>query len=53
MGFVLTITSALVIWIVLWALGIKGFDAFLLAAAIMLVGASLKILSGYLPGRRS
>jgi hypothetical protein len=53
MGFVLTITGALVIWIVLWALGIKGFDAFLLAAAIILVGASLKILSGYLPGRRS
>ncbi len=53
MGFILTITSALVIWIVLWALGIKGFDAFLLATAIILVGASLKILSSYLPGRRS
>jgi hypothetical protein len=25
----------------------------MLAAAIILVGASLKILSGYLPGRRS
>jgi len=34
-------------------LGVKGFDAFLLAAAIILAGASLKILSGYLPGRRS
>jgi hypothetical protein len=53
MGFILTITGALVIWIVLWALGIKGFDAFLLAAAMILAGATLKILSGYLPGRRS
>lgn len=53
MGFVITITGALVAWIVLWALGVKGFDAFLLAAAIILVGASLRILSGYLPGRRS
>ncbi len=53
MGFVITITGALVAWIVLWALGVKGFDAFLLAAMIILVGASLKILSGYLPGRRS
>jgi hypothetical protein len=53
MGFILTTTGALVIWIVLWALGIKGFDAFLLAAAIILAGATLKILSGYLPGRRS
>jgi hypothetical protein len=53
MGLVLTVTAGLVIWIVLWSLGAKGDDAFFLAAAIMLVGASLKILSGYLPGRRS
>jgi hypothetical protein len=53
MGLVLTVTSGLVLWIVLWALDWKGLDAFLLAAAIILVGASLKILSGYLPGRRS
>jgi hypothetical protein len=53
MGLVLTVTAGLVVWIVLWALGVKGVDAFLLAAAIILAGASLKVLSGYLPGRRS
>jgi hypothetical protein len=53
MGLILTATAGLVVWIVLWSLGTKGFDAFMLAAAIILVGASLKILSGYLPGRRS
>jgi hypothetical protein len=53
MGLILTATAGLVIWIVLWALGSKGFDAFMLSAAVILVGASLKILSGYLPGRRS
>ncbi|HUB73744.1 MAG TPA: hypothetical protein VL979_06885 [Solirubrobacteraceae bacterium] len=53
MGFVITVSGGLVLWIVLWALGAKSLDAFLLAAAIILVGASLKILSGYLPGRRS
>jgi hypothetical protein len=53
MGLVLTVTAGLVVWIVLWALGTKGFDSFLLATAIILVGASLKILAGYLPGRRS
>jgi hypothetical protein len=53
MGLVLTATAGLIVWIVLWALGSKGIDAFLLAAAIILVGASLRILSGYLPGRRS
>jgi hypothetical protein len=53
MGLILTVTTGLVVWIVLWALGSKGFDAFMLATLIMLVGASVKILSGYLPGRRS
>jgi hypothetical protein len=37
---------------VLWSLGAKGFDAFMLATAIILVGACAKIISGYLPGRR-
>jgi hypothetical protein len=53
MGLVLTVTAGLVVWIVLWSLGSKGFDAFMLAVAITLVGATLRILSGYLPGRRS
>jgi hypothetical protein len=53
MGLILTVTAGLIVWIVLWALGTKGFDAFMLAAAIILIGASLKILSSYLPGRRS
>jgi hypothetical protein len=53
MGLVLTVTAGLIVWIVLWALGAKGFDAFMIATAIILVGAAMKILSGYLPGRRS
>jgi hypothetical protein len=53
MGLILTVTGGLIVWIVLWALGTKGLDAFLLSATIILVGASLRILSGYLPGRRS
>jgi hypothetical protein len=52
MGLVLTTTAGLVVWIVLWAIGIKGFDAFILAAVIILVGGTLKIVSGYLPSRR-
>ena len=39
MGLILTVTAGLVVWIVLWALGTKGVDAFLLAAAIILVGS--------------
>ena len=52
MGLILTVTAGLLVWIVLWSISGKGLDAFLIAAAIILVGASLKILSGYLPGRR-
>jgi hypothetical protein len=53
MGLILTVTAGLVIWVVLWALGAKGFDAFMLATVITLLGATLRILAGYLPGRRS
>ena len=52
MGLVLTVTAGLIIWIVLWALGAKGFDSFMLATLIIVIGATAKILSGYLPGRR-
>jgi hypothetical protein len=53
MGLVLAATFGLIVWIVLWALGAKGFDAFMIATVIILIGATLKILTGYLPGRRS
>jgi hypothetical protein len=53
MGLVLTVTAGLIIWIVLWALGAKGFDSFMLAAVIILAGACMKIVAGYLPGRRN
>jgi hypothetical protein len=52
MGLVLTATAGLVVWIVLWSMGTKGFDAFMLSVAIILAGATLRILSRYLPGRR-
>jgi hypothetical protein len=52
MGLVLTVTAGLILWVVLWALGAKGFDSFMLATLIIVVGASVKIIAGYLPGRR-
>lgn len=52
MGLVLAVTTGLIIWIVLWALGAKGWDSFMLAAVIVLLGASVKLVAGYLPGRR-
>jgi len=52
MALILTVTGGLIVWIVLLALGSKGFDAFMLSASIIMVGGSLRILSSYLPGRR-
>ena len=50
MALVLWTTTALVTWIVLWAIGAKGFDAALLAGFIILIGATLQILGKYKPG---
>jgi hypothetical protein len=53
MGLVLTATFGMIIWVVLWALGSKGLDAFLVAAVVILLGATARILSRYLPGGTS
>ena len=53
MGLLLSIALGLVVWIVLWAIGKSGFDAGLIGLAIILIGASLRIITRYLPGRRS
>jgi hypothetical protein len=52
MGLVLTTTAGLVVWIVLWATGSKGFDAFMITAGMVLVGVTLHMLVPFLPGSR-
>lgn len=51
MGLVVTTTVALMIWIVLWAIGTKSLDGFMIALVIITLGATAKILKPYLPGR--
>jgi hypothetical protein len=51
MGLALTTTFALCLWVVLWALGVKGFDGILLSVAIVLVAATIRSLGRFLPGR--
>lgn len=51
MGLVLATTAGLIIWIVLWALGAKGFDSFMITALIVLVAATVSSLARSLPGR--
>jgi len=52
MGLLLTTTAALVVWIVLWAIGVKSFDAFLISIAMILIAATAHVFAPYLPGNR-
>jgi hypothetical protein len=52
MGLYLALIAGLIVWILGWALGIKSFDAFLITILIVIVAASGRILSVFLPGER-
>ena len=52
MGVLLTLIAGLVVWIVLWAIGAKSFDAFLITAVMVLVAASAHYIWPTLPGNR-
>jgi hypothetical protein len=52
MGIVVATTFGLVVWLVMWALGIKALDSFFITLAVVVVAAAVKILAPYLPGNR-
>jgi len=51
MGLLLTTVAGLIVWIVLWAIDVKAFDAFLVALAMIIVAVGARILAPHLPGR--
>jgi hypothetical protein len=53
MGLTLTGTAGLCLWIVLWSLGVSGFDAILIAVVMVLVAIAVRNLLPFLPGRRA
>ena len=53
MGILLTFVAGLVLWIVLWALDAKAFDAFMLTVMLLLTAAIGHIVWPMLPGNRS
>ena len=53
MGLVAATATGLIIWVILWAIGLKAFDAFLIVLLIVLLTAVGRSLTAYLPGRRS
>jgi hypothetical protein len=52
MGLVLATTVGLMIWIVLWSLGAKAVDGFMITTIVVLLAATGKMLVPYLPGNR-
>jgi hypothetical protein len=52
MSLVIATAVGLVLWIILWAIGLKAFDAFLLTLLIVLLTAVGRVLLLYIPGRR-
>jgi hypothetical protein len=52
MGLVVVTTFGLVVWLVMWALGIKAIDAFMITVLLVVLGATMRIIAPYLPGNR-
>ncbi len=52
MGLLLSLIAGLVVWVVLWALGSKGFDAFMITVVILVVAAAAHLVTPHLPGNR-
>jgi hypothetical protein len=51
MGLVLATTFGLICWIVLWAIGAKAMDGFLVTTLVIFLGVAGRMLLPYLPGR--
>jgi hypothetical protein len=52
MGLVVATTFGLVIWLVMWALGVKAVDSFMITVVVVLLGATARIIAPHLPGNR-
>ncbi len=52
MGLVFAATFGFILWIVLWALGTKSFDSFMLTVLILLLASGTRMLLPYLPGKQ-
>jgi hypothetical protein len=48
MALVITGTFGLVVWIILWALNVSGFDALLIGIVLILIVTALRTVVPYL-----
>jgi hypothetical protein len=51
MGFVATVAASFVLWVVLWAIGIKAFDGIWIVFGILIVAVVTRHVARYVPGR--
>jgi hypothetical protein len=49
--FLATIVG-LVLWLVLWSINVKAFDAFMLTVLIIVIAAAVQSMIPFLPGNR-
>jgi hypothetical protein len=52
MGLLLNTIAGLVVWIVLWSIGVKAFDAFMITTAMILIAATVRVFAPFLSGSR-
>lgn len=52
MALVITVTAGLVIWIVLWALNVSGFDALLIGLTMVLAVSALRNVVPYFKSKK-
>jgi hypothetical protein len=52
MALVYSAAAGLVVWIVLWSIGVKSIDAFMITVLVMLIAAGMRIVWPYLPGNQ-
>jgi hypothetical protein len=51
MGLIYAITFAVLVWLALWAVGMKSIDATLIALGIIMFSTAVTRVLSYLPGR--
>lgn len=49
MGLTYAITAAVLLWLVLWALSFKSFDAILIASGVMVLATAVAKVVSYFP----
>jgi hypothetical protein len=52
MGIVYSATAGFIVWIVLWSIGVKSIDAFMITIVVLLLAAGMRIVLPSLPGNQ-